>query len=237
MTNVDFAISIAMIIFIISFAVFYVAMNFSNEMTIVENMELRKSSSELGAQLFSTSSGLQSDANKVEGIYTEIGGYQHKEQIKVSLEPEAVISTVHVYDNFMSEIQSDVSFQGNKVIISFWLDFSPSEKKQANIFYKGGTTTKIEYMSNSTETNVTGRIISEYEIPIISQDKCSEMKSMNYTEAKDKIGFEHQFKVELNDCSFGIEPPSTTVIVNSFPVLVENLNGSISPEIARIMVW
>lgn len=206
-------------------------------------MELKKASLEFERQIFLTHNkgegtvGLESYQNKIEGLYTEIGGYSHKEQMQVSLEPSENISDIHVYDSFMTEIPSDANVNGNNVIVSFWLDFSPNEKKQANIFYKGGSTTNIDYIPNPSEMNVTGRILSEYEIPVISKEKCSDVQGMNYDTLRSKIGFNHNFKVELTDCTFGIDPPSANVFVNNFPVLIEKQNSLISLDMARVMVW
>lgn len=238
MTQVDFIISIAIIIITISFVIFYMSNSFSNEINIIRSSELKESANSLEKQFFEIKSNvsLEDNVNKVQGIYKEIGGYSHMEKMKISLEPALLISKPHVYDNFMNEIPSEIKIVGGKVKIDFWLEFSPYEQRQANIFFFGGPTTKIKYMTNITETNITGFILSEEKLSIVSQKKCNNLKNITYEDIRKSLGFRHHFKIDFK-CLIGLEPPETNVIINSIPILFENKNELITLEMAKVLVW
>lgn len=249
MTQIDFVIAFGILIGIIVFSIFYTTNNFTNELNIIETSELRQASHGLGTQLFKTSGyppdwyksnpitlGLENNVNRIQTTYEEVGDYNHTEKIKVSIFYTDIEGDPHVYDLFMNEIPSDIVYVGNKVMITFELHFEALEEKRTNIFYFGSST-KIEYSSNSTETNITGRILSEQIAPVVQQEKCSSLGSMDYETVKNLLGFEHQFRIGLTDCNYGLNPPDTNVIVTSFPVLIEKSDDLISAEIAKVSVW
>jgi len=120
--------------------------------------------------------------------------------------------------------------------VSLDLFFFSNEKKYVNIFYEGPPTTSIAYTSNITETNITSVILSEEDVYVLSQERCSNLKSLSYEEAKNRFGFLDNFNV--SDCSYGIEVPLTgNIIVNSIPVLVEKVDGTIYPKFVKLKVW
>jgi len=236
MTQIDFVIAFVLIITIIYFAISFVSSNFSNELSVFETNELKESASSLQRYLFEMldDKSLVTDAKKIKILFKEVGGYDHPEQMNISIEP--LVNKVHVYDNFMNEISSESSIIGNKILVSFWLGFSRNEEKRINIFYFGDPTTHIEYLSFNN--NITSRILSEEKIIVVSKEKCSKLKSLEYEDVKNMFGFDHQFKINLTDCNYGPEPPeAANVIVKSIPLLIENPNELISSGNAKIMVW
>ncbi len=249
MTQTDFAIAFGILIVIVFFVMSYTTNNFTNELDILKTSELRQASYGLGKQLLGTTGyppnwykttpiilGLEGTVNKIQTIYEEVGDYEHKEKVKVSIFYTEIEGDPHVYDLFMNEVPSEIEYVGNKVMITFELEFIPLEKKRINIFYFGDST-NIEYSSNPTETNITGRILSEQPMSVIQQEKCYSLGNIGYENIRDLVGFEHQFRIDLTDCSYGLNAPDADVVVTTFPVLIERSDGLISAEIARVSVW
>jgi len=237
MTQIDFVIAFVLIISIIYFAISFVSSNFSNELSVFETNELKESASSMQTYLFEIldDKSLVTDAKKIKILFKEIGGYQHmEEQMNISIEP--LVNKVHVYDNFMNEISSESSINGNRILVSFRLNFDQNEEKRISIFYFDDPTTDIDYLS--FDNNVTSRILSEEKVIVVSKEKCSKLKSLEYEDVRNIFGFDHQFKINLTDCDYGPEPPeAANVIVKSVPLLIEKPNELISSENARIMVW
>jgi len=236
MSHIDFVIAFALTIGIILFAIFFVNNNFSRDFNYFRIIDLQKSESSLEGQLFETENdkSLVSNFNKIQILFKEIGNRTHSEQINISLEP--VVNKVHVYDSFTNEIRSVKITDGNKVFITFTLSFSSYEKKKVNIIYYGDKTTSIDYISSNNE--VEGKIISEKIIPVVSQEKCSSLNSTRYEDAKNIFGFEHQFKIILIECNYGVEPPAVANIISKeVPVLIEKSDEIILASKAKVMVW
>jgi len=236
MTQIDFVIAFVLIITIIYFAISFVSSNFSNELSVFEMNGLKESASSVQRYLFEIldDKSLVIDTKKIKILFKEIGGYDHIEQMNISIEP--LVNKVHIYDNFMNEIPSESSIIGNKILVSFWLSFSQNEEKRINIFYFGEPTTDIEYLS--FDNNITSRILSEKKVTVVSKEKCSKLKKLEYEDVKNMFGFDHQFKINLTDCNYGPEPPeAANVIVKSVPLIIENPNELISAGNAKIMVW
>jgi len=235
MTHIDFIIAFALTVGIIFFAIFFVNSNFSREFNYFRAIELEKAASSLERQLFEIhdDKSLISDFKKIQVLLKETGNRTHTEQINMSIEP--VINKLHVYDNFMNEIPSEKTIDGNKVFLTFILSFSPYEKRRIDIIYDGGQTT---YMGISSQNDIENRIISEKIMPIVSQEKCLKLNSIEYDDARNAFGFEHQFNINLTDCNYGLEPPMVANIISKeIPVLVERYNGLIYAANARVMVW
>jgi len=235
MTHIDFIIAFALTVGIIFFAIFFINSNFSREFNYFRTIELEKAASSLERQLFEIhdDKSLISDFKKIQVLLKEVGNRTHTEQINISIEP--VINKLHVYDNFMNEIPSEKTIDGNKVFLTFVLSFSPYGKRRINIIYDGGQTT---YMGISSQNDIESRIISEKNIPVVSQEKCSKLNSLEYNNARNAFGFEHHFKINLTDCNYGLEPPTVAnIILKEIPVLIERYNELISATNARMTVW
>jgi len=237
MTHIDFVIAFALTIGIIFFAIFFVNNNFSRDFNYFRIIDLEKAESSLERQLFDIKDykSLISDFKKIQILLKEIGNRTHTgEQINISLEP--VVSKVHVYDNYMNEISSINITEGNKVFIIFTLSFSPLENKKVNIIYHGDKTDYIDY--NSSNNEIEGKIISEKNIPVVSQEKCSSLNSLTYEDARNAFGFEQQFKLNLTGCNYGVEPPTVANIISKeVPVLLERSDEIIIASKAKVMVW
>jgi hypothetical protein len=234
MTSADFIVAFGIIVVVIFFAVFYVSNNFSNELNYLTTLELKESGSNLNQLI---EENLYDNFNKIKSDFKEIGNYAHREKVGVSLEPATEVSKVHVYDELMNEIPTEPYVAGNKLFVFFWLDFESGEERFIDIFYYGGSTTNIKYLGDPVEINVTGKMLSEYDVKVISQTNCGILQSSDYEQVKESLGFRHQFKLNLTDCEYGPNPPETTIVVKQFPLLLEKSNEIISSEIAKVMVW
>jgi len=101
----------------------------------------------------------------------------------------------------------------------------------------GNSTTQINYESNVTEKNVTAKILSEYDVFVISYDKCIDLQSEDYDDIRNGLDLDHYFNLELTNCNVGPEPPDTDVLVSRIPVLREESDGSIVSDVAIFKVW
>ncbi|MFQ6020767.1 MAG: hypothetical protein ACE5J4_01970 [Candidatus Aenigmatarchaeota archaeon] len=230
MSQIDYAVASALIITVIFFSIFFTSSSYSSEINMLRVNELKESASSLSRQLLEND--LISNSKQVKVILEEVGGYEHREQIKISIEP--IVQKPHVYDEFFNEIPSTKKIAGNKIIISFWSDFKPYEKKRVKILFFGNSQI-LDYLSGGIDVNA--RILSEQKINVISQDKCLYFKNLDYSEIKDLLGFEHQFKINISDCVFGLNPPEANVIIKSIPVLIEKSDEIIYPEYSKVIVW
>jgi hypothetical protein len=135
----------------------------------------------------------------------------------------------------MNEISSSFNQLPGETALSFTSNFNPNERKTVRIFYFGGSIEDIDYLSGN---NVTLRMISDKDVNVVSQEKCSNLKSTDYEIIKNTFGFKHQFRIELNDCDYGLELPfKANTIVRNIPVFFENSDGSLSGEFAKLIVW
>lgn len=136
----------------------------------------------------------------------------------------------------MNEITSSSNQLPGETILSFSLSFNANEKKRVNIFYFGSSINTINYLSAGN--NITLRILSDKELKIVSQEKCSNFKSNSYENIKNIFGFQNQFRLDLDGCSYGSEPPITTnIILKNIPVIFESTNGLLQAKFARLRVW
>jgi hypothetical protein len=233
MTDIDSTMAFVLILTVLTFVIFYASSYFSTETGLLGSVELRKSSDFLTTQLFQTfDNSLLDTGKKIQILFKEEQDRDHQETLQVSIEP--VVNKIHVYDKFLNEIPSSTQISGDQVIVTFSLSFGRNEEKRIDILYFGRKTSNIEYLSGGT--GISAKILSEKEVNLVSQDRCSKLGS-DYDNTRTILGFDQQFRVDLTDCSFGPNPPDANVILSSYPVLVEKLNGLISPELARVSVW
>jgi hypothetical protein len=236
MTNIDFVVGFILIIGVVSFIIYFVTNAFSNEFNAFNVNELKESASSLERQLFDIKDdkSLISTIREIQTVLTEINGTDHTEKIEISIEPS--VNKVHVYDVFMNEIPSTVSQISGKIVVSFWMSLTANEKKRVNIFYFGDSVKNINYLSSGNK--ITVRILSDKELNIVSQEKCSKLKNRAYDETKKIFGFQHQFQINLDGCSYGIESPLTAnIIVKSVSVLFEMPNELIYNKLVQLKVW
>lgn len=237
MAHIDFAIAFVVVFTMVSYSILIVSSTITKDFDYFTTKEIEKSQDSLSKQLFETldNKSLVSNFKKIQVSFQEIGAYQHTENLNISIRP--IVEKVHVYNQTMHEIPSSNSTTGNYVNISFGLDFSANQINYVNIFYSGDQTEEIIYNSNITQTNVTARILSEKDVYVLSQDRCSLLQGLDYEQAKNNFGFEHRFRID-NHCVYGEEPPiATDIIVKSVPILVEKTDGTIYPELVTIKVW
>jgi len=233
MSDIDTAMAFVSVLIILSFVIIYSSNYFSTQTGFLRVADLKKSSSFLSTQLFQTfDNSLIDNAKEIQILFKEDLGIGHTETLQVSIEP--IVNKIKVYDKFLNEIPSTTLPSGGKVIVTFTLSFTANEEKRIDIFYFGGKTTNIEYLSGLT--GISARILSEKETSLVTQDRCNSLK-LDYNKTRDDLGFEEQFRTDLTDCSFGPNPPEANVILSSSPVLIEKANGLLSAEIARISVW
>ena len=230
MTEVDFVISTVIIISVISFAIFYSTTNFSNQTKDLEVQNLEKASLYLSNQI---ESKLAQSFGVVQSIYKENGGYAHREKIKLTLKP-AGLQKLHVYDKTWNEIPAVIKQKNGGVDIDFDLSFNANENKEVKIVYYGPSIIDIEYKAPK---DISAKILSEKTINLISQTKCSEFKTKPYDQAKVDLNSDTNFKINITDCTFGLEPPNATVVIATKPFLIENSNGLVIAESSRIIVW
>ncbi len=242
MTGIDFLFSIVVIIGIVFFAITYAANVYSTEFDAVKVSKLEVSASTLSRQLFETQNksintvSLMANFNEVKGLFKEIGGQTHSEQLVVFLStPDA--NKVHVYDKLFNEIPSTVDQVGSRYRVRFRADFTPLEQKIVNIIYSGAETSDVQYGSDPSQVNVTAVILSSQPFPLVSDDRCNEMKNANYDDVKRKLAAENSFRIELQDCDFGPSPPTTNIVIKSAPLYKEDPTGLITAKVARVFVW
>jgi hypothetical protein len=237
MAQIDFAIAFVVVFTMIAYSVIIVSSTITKDFNYFNEMEAEASQDSLSNQLFETldSKSLVENFKIIQLSFEEIGGYEHVETMKVSIKP--IMEKVKVYNQTMHEIPSTNTTEGSYANISFDVQFSTNQIKYVNIFYSGGETEEIMLNSNVTQTNVTASILSEVDIPVLSQDKCNYLKSLNYDTVRDNFGFTHRFRID-NHCVYGEEPPvAANIIVKSIPVLVEKTDGTIFPGLVSLKVW
>ncbi len=232
MTQVDFAIAIGMTIAIISFIIFYAVGDFTDDMSMIRADQLDQAKLSLGNQILKEY--LSEDVKKVEMMFEDIGGYSHSENLKISLEPGDVADNIHVYDDEFNEVSTSIDENSGNITVVFSVSFSANEKEHRTLFYRGNSTTKMTYESNVTAKNVTGILISEYDLPVVSYQKCSDV---TFDELRNDLRTEHYFQLELTGCNIGPEPPDTDVVVHRVSVLREDSDGSLSSDVATLRVW
>lgn len=236
MSEIDFAVAFLLTLSVLTYSVLSASRNLSNDFTAFKSERLEESASSLSKQLFEIqdNKSLISDFKKIQVAFIEIGSYPHTETMNITVTP--TVNKIHVYDNFLNEIQSTTSSSGSNITASFSLNFLPNEKKYINIFYDDVPSQSIDYTSNVTETNVTSMILSEEEVPVLSQQRCLSLKSLSYQEAKSRFGFSDDF--HISECDYGGELPATSsIIAKTIPLLIEEAGGTLYSGSVKLMVW
>ena len=236
MSEIDFAVAFLLILSVLTYSVLSASRNLSNDFTAFTSSRLEESASSLSKQLFEIQDdkSLVSDFKKIQVAFSEVGSYSHTETMNITITP--AVSKIHVYDTLLNEIQSTISNNDNNITISFDLSFSPSETKYVDIFYDDVPSQSIGYTSNVTQTNVTSVILSEENVYVLSQQRCSNLKSLSYQEAKTRFGFSDDF--HTSECDYGATPPATSdIIVKTIPLLIESSDGTLYPGSVKLRVW
>lgn len=236
MNQIDFAIAFLVMITVLMYSILSVSSKLNNDFNTFTANRLEESASSLSKQLFKIqdNKSLISNFRKIQASFNDIGDYPHTEIINVTIMP--VVNKIHVYDNFLNEIPSTNIIDGIRVNISFSLSFSPNEKKYVNIFYDDISTSNIAYTSNVTETNITSIILSEEDVYVLSQQRCSNLKALSYEDAKNRFGFLDNFNI--SECNYGeIMPLTANIILRSMPLIIENSTGTLYSNFIKLRVW
>lgn len=234
MTEIDFAVAFLLIITVLTYSMVSVSNKLTNDFNLFTEKKLEESASSLSNQLLEIQDekSLLSNFKKIQASFQEIGSYSHAETLSVTITP--YVNKTYVYDNFLNKIPSTVLNNGDSVTISFNLNFAPSEKKYVNIFYDDVPTSRIAY--NSTDNNVTGIILSEEDVYVLSQKKCLDLKSLSYEETRSKFGILDNFNI--SECDYGYATPVTSnIIIKSIPVIIERPDGTLYLGFVRVKVW
>ena len=225
MAQVDFAVAFVVIFMMVSYSVFFVSNRLSNDFDYFNAMEKEVSVDSLSSQLL-YGNGLVYKFKRMQVLLEEVGGYQHTENIVITM---GDVSKAHVYNLTMVELPSSYS-AGN---ISFSADMMANEEKYLSIIYDGSA----EGVSYYGAENVTARILFEEDVPVLSQDKCNALKSLSYDETKNNLGFNHNFRID-NHCVYGENPPEDAdIIIKTFPIMIENQDGTVYPDYVTLKVW
>ena len=237
MAQIDFAIAFVVVFTMIAYSVIIVSSTITKDFNYFNEKEIETAHDSLSKQLFETmdSKSLVENFKMTQVSFEEIGGYSHTETMDISIKP--IVGKVKVYNKTMHEISSSSTTEGEYVNISFDMQFTANQIRYANIIYFGEEADDIMLNSNVTQTNVTASILSEDDVPVLSQDRCNSLKALDYDAARESFGFTNRFRID-NYCVYGEEPPlAANIIAKSIPVLVENTDGTISPELVTLKVW
>lgn len=234
MTEIDFAVAFLLTIIVLTYSIVSVSNKLTNDFNLFTEKKLEESASSISEQLLKIQDekSLISNFRKIQASFQEIGSYSHIENLNITITP--YVNKIHVYDNFLNEISSTILNNGNNVTVSFNLDFSPNEKKYVDIFYNDALSNNIAYTSDASD--IASIILSEENVYVLSQDRCSSLKSLDYEIAKNNFGFLDEFNI--SECDYGSTMPATAnIIVKSVPVLIEKSDGTLYSDFVRIKVW
>ncbi|MFH0928735.1 MAG: hypothetical protein V1818_00055 [Candidatus Aenigmatarchaeota archaeon] len=232
MAQIDFAVAFVVIFIMISYATFFVSNALTGDFEHYETKKLEASRDSLANQLFKNldSNSLMTSLKRTQIVFEDVGGYTHTETLNISFEP--AVSDVHVYNLTMGEIASDVSDGA----VSFELGFAPGMKSHITIIHSGSAE-NVSYASNITANNITAVILSESDVLVLSQEKCSDLQSISYSESKSNLGMENHFRIDSH-CVYGENTPEAgNIIVRNIPVMIENASGAIYTDYITLKVW
>jgi len=235
MSHIDFAIGFVLIISSLFLTFYFISNSIANNINDLIANELKESSLSLERHLFEINDdkSLVTNARELQMILNETNNTDHTEEIRISIKPQ--VNNVKIYDNFFNITSSTKQQLSGETIVSFTISFSSYETKRLKIVYFGDAIKDIDYLS--VNNNITARILSDKEINVVSKEKCSKFNSNSYENTKNIFGFQHQFKLNLDDCSYGPEPPITAnVILRNVPVIFETIDG-LQAKIARLRIW
>lgn len=236
MSHIDFLVGFVLILSAMFIIVYFISNSISNNVNDLATNEVRKSSLSLERQLFDINddNSLMTNAKELQAVLTETNHTTHTEEIRISIKPQ--VNNVRVYNNSLSEILSSSTSSSGEAILSFTLVFSPDEKKWIRIFYFGDSIDDMKYLT--TENNVSLRILSDKSTSVVSQEKISDFISNGYDKKKEILGFQNQFRIDVEDFHYGPQPSvAANVVSRSIPVIFESSDGSLHAELVRLIVW
>lgn len=234
MNEIDFAVAFLLMILILTYSVMSVSNKLANDFNLFSEKKLEESASSISKQLLEMQDekSLISNFKKIQASFQDIGSYSHTETLSITITP--FVDKIHVYDNSFNEIASTIVNNGNNASVSFSLGFLPNEKKYVNIFYDDAPTSSIAYTNE--DNNISSVILSEVDVYVLSQQRCSNLKTLSYQDAKSKFGFSNNFNI--TGCDYGLSIPVTAdVIVKSVPALIERSDGTLYSDFVKIKVW
>ena len=235
MSHIDFLIGFILTVSTVFLLVYFISNSISNNVNNFNTDEIKESSLSLEKYLFEINDdkSLISTARELQAVLTEANNTAHTEEIRISIKSQ--INKVKVYNSSLNEIPSSSSQLSGETIISFSLSFGAREKKIVNIFYFGDSINGVNYLTNN---NISLRILSDKELNVVSQEKCSRLQSNSYDVTRKIFGFKNQFRIDLDDCSYGPQPSiSANIILKSIPVIYESSDGLLQAKIARLRIW
>jgi len=235
MSHIDFLIGFVLIISTVSLLIYFVSNSLSNNVNDFRTNEIKESSYSLGRYLFDINDdkSLVSTFRELQTVLNETNHTNHEEEIIISIKSQ--VTNVKIYNSSLSEIVSTSSQFPGETVVSFTLNFVADEVKRVNIFYVGDSVNDIDYLT--PDNNITLRMLSDKEINIVSQEKCSNFISYPYETVKDMLGFRNNFRLDLENCNYGPQPSVGNIVVRNIPVIFESSNGLLSSKFARLSVW
>ncbi len=220
MSQLDFIVSIALVVTMISMVIFFSASDFSSKASYINSYIIDEDSDSLNSYLFSNAGVLTDEIKDIQIKLIETGNYSHEEKITLSLKGD--YENIYLYDSSMNQI----NFNSENKDIVFSISFDPQESKYFDIFFKG----EINNIKHSAR-NISAIILSEKNISVIRPEKCSDL---DYNSTVDIFGY---FRIEFGDCVVGLDPPETgDIIVSEYPLLLFDEKGPRS-DIVKISVW
>lgn len=236
MSHIDFLVGFVLTLSAMFIIVYFISNSISNNVNDLTTNEVRKSSLSLERQLFDINddNSLITSARELQAVLTETNHTAHTEEIRISIKPQ--VNSIRVYNNSLSEIPSSSTPSPGETILSFSLSFSPDEKKWVRIFYFGDSVADMKYLA--TENNVSLRILSDKNTSIVSQEKISSFIINGYDKKKEILGFQNQFRIDVEDFHYGPQSSvAANVVSRSVPVIFESSDGSLHAELVRLIVW
>jgi hypothetical protein len=236
MTHIDFVIGFVLIISTIFMIMYFVSSSISNNMNDVYTSGIRESALTLENYLFRVGgeNSLAVSARVIQAVLEDVNDTDHGEYSTILIRPQVI--NARVYDEFWNDIPSSQISLPGETSLSFALTFASNEKKSMNIVYLGDRVESLSYSDSEGMTEM--RALPDKEIMIVTQERCSYLQGISYDDFRDNLDFDHQFRLELGNCSYGSEPPfAANILVRSVPVIFEGQDGSVSDEYARLMVW
>jgi len=217
MGQIDFIMAMLVIIAIVSFSIFYVSGNFTNQLEEMSVLELRQTSKILEKIMFDDL--LQEDMKLMKASFEETDGSSHTETIILTFTGTA--DDLNIYTDEMNHVIAAV---GNE--ITFDISIGANEIKYYNIIYSG-TVSGVSY--NNAE-NITASILSEQDYLVVSEQACFDL---DYDEFRED--FYHNFRIKIGSCELGLDPPEATVVARNVPIVLNT--GIVQKEFANILVW
>jgi hypothetical protein len=231
MTYIDFIIGFLLLMSSIFFVIYFVSNSMSNNANDVSTNSLMESSVFLENYLFSGKNDVfASQASEVQLVLTETSGSGHTDEVAFFVEPG---EDAKLYDVFWNDTSASYTQLSGRTEVRLTASFLPNEKKTLRMVYFGEAQ-NISYMS--VDNNVSFLALAGKKISVVPSNICSSLVS--YDELKNRMDFKHDFRVEMQNCSYGKEKPlKTNIFVSDVPLFVQNPEGLVEPSYAKLMVW